>query len=265
MGRVIPGVSMVAVWILLLFLTPPFFFWLIMLPIAAIALGEYFRMVKTAPGSGTLALAVGISLFPLVAACTGSATAVLVGGYLALLGIVLLVISLYTRFDNVLAFLTSAGFAVFYISLCSSFLVLIRFLPDGASWLLLLTTVTAGSDTGAYYAGRAFGKRKLCPSISPGKTLNGAIGGVLAAIIATVLLSCFLLPEVNNLRLALAVALLAVVGIGGDLTESIIKRGTGIKDSGTILGGHGGVLDRVDSLLLTAPLLYALLYFSVLV
>ena len=76
--------------------------------------------------------------------------------------------------------------------------------------LLLLTTVTAGSDTGAYYAGRAFGKRKLCPSISPGKTLNGAIGGVLAAIIATVLLSCFLLPEVNNLRLALAVGLLAI-------------------------------------------------------
>ena len=74
-----------------------------------------------------------------------------------------------------------------------------------------------------------------------------------------------LLPDVNILRLALAAAVLSVIGIAGDLTESIIKRGTGVKDSGTILGGHGGLLDRVDSLLLTAPLLYVLLYFRVLI
>lgn len=265
MGRVIPGLLMVAVWVLLLFLAPPFLFWMAMILMAAIGLGEYFRMVNTACGSGTRAMATGISLLPIAAACSGSATAVLIGGYLALIGLVCLVLSLYTRFKDVLAFLTSAGFAVFYISLCSAFLVLIRFLPEGASWLLLLTAVTAGSDTGAYYAGRAFGKRKLCPNISPGKTLNGAIGGVLAAIVTAVILACFLLPEVNSVKLAAAVALLAVVGIAGDLTESIIKRGTGVKDSGTILGGHGGVLDRIDSLLLTAPLLYALLYFRVLV
>ncbi|MCW5202384.1 phosphatidate cytidylyltransferase, partial [Desulfobulbus sp. US4] len=180
------------------------------------------------------------------------------------LGLVMLTIFFYTRFVDALAFLMQAGFAVFYIGLCSAFLVLLRFLPDGSSWLLLLTAVTAGSDTGAYYSGRAFGKQKLCPSISPGKTINGAIGGILTAVFAVVFLGAFLLPEIGSFRLALAAALLALVGIAGDLAESIIKRGTGIKDSGTLLGGHGGLLDRIDSLLLTAPLLYLLLYSGVL-
>ena len=264
MGRLIPGLLMVVLWLLLLLLAPPVFFWLVITVGAVIALGEYFRMISTAPGSGSKALAIGICSLPVAAAFSGSATAVFIGGYLGLLGLVFLVLSFYTRFDDVLAFLTSAGFATFYISICSAHLVLIRFLPDGASWLLLLTAITAGSDTGAYYAGRAFGKTKLCPNISPGKTINGAIGGILAAVITAVVLACFLLPEVNSLKLALTSAVLSGVGIAGDLTESIIKRGTGIKDSGTILGGHGGLLDRIDSLLLTAPLLYALLYFGVL-
>jgi len=255
---------MAVLWVLLLFFAPPVLFWLVITLGAAVALSEFFRMIDRAPGSGTRALAVGICLLPVVAAFAGSATAVLISGYLALLGLVLLVLSLYTRIDDVLAFITSAGFATFYISLCSAHLVLIRFLPDGASWLLLLTAITAGSDTGAYYAGRAFGKSKLCPNISPGKTVNGAIGGILAATITAVVLAGYLLPGISSLKLGSAAAVLAAIGICGDLTESIIKRATGVKDSGTILGGHGGLLDRIDSLLLTAPLLYALLYLGVL-
>ncbi|MCI5148433.1 MAG: phosphatidate cytidylyltransferase [Candidatus Electrothrix sp. MAN1_4] len=125
--------------------------------------------------------------------------------------------------------------------------------------MLMLTVITAGSDTGAYYAGRAFGQKKLCPSISPGKTINGAIGGILVAMLSAPCLGAFFFPETGCLGLMLVAALLALVGIAGDLAESIIKRGTGIKDSGTLLGGHGGLLDRIDSLLLTAPLLYLLL------
>ncbi|MBW1749508.1 MAG: phosphatidate cytidylyltransferase [Deltaproteobacteria bacterium] len=264
MGRVIPGLLMVVLWVLLLFLAPPLIFWLVITLGALIGLSEYFRMIATAPGTGTMVLTIGICSLPVVAVFAGSATAVLIGGYLSLLGLVILVLSFYTRLDDVLSFLTSAGFGVFYISLCSAHLVLIRFLPDGASWLLLLTAITAASDTGAYYAGRAFGKRKLCPNISPGKTINGAVGGIVAAVLTAVILACFLLPGVNSFKLALAAAVLSGIGIAGDLTESIIKRGTGVKDSGTILGGHGGLLDRIDSLLLTAPLLYALLYFGVL-
>ncbi|MCI5142937.1 MAG: phosphatidate cytidylyltransferase, partial [Candidatus Electrothrix sp. ATG1] len=244
------------------FLTPPLIFWFVITVGAAIALYEFYRMTDQC-GIYTF-LTVPIALLPMLAAVEGDATVVLVGSYLALLALVALVIFAYTRFADPLGFLVSSGFSVFYISLCSSFLVLLRFLPEGSSWLLLLTAVTAGSDTGAYYSGRAFGKKKLCPSLSPGKTINGAIGGVLTAVLATVLIGVFFLPEVGSLRLALAATSLAIVGIGGDLLESIIKRGTGIKDSGTLLGGHGGLLDRIDSLLLTAPFLYLLLFSGVL-
>ncbi len=255
---------MVVLWILLLFLAPPFMFWCALTIGTALALYEFFRMIDKTPGTGILVLSLLTCLVPVLAAADGSPSEVLIGSYLALLGLVMLTIFCYTHFSDPLAFLMQSGFAVFYIGLCSAFLVLLRFLPAGNSWLLLLTAITAGSDTGAYYSGRAFGKKKLCPSISPAKTMNGAIGGILVAVLAATLIGAFLLPEISALRLALAAALLALVGIAGDLAESIIKRGTGIKDSGTLLGGHGGILDRVDSLLLTAPLLYLLLSSGVL-
>ena len=255
---------MVLGWLLLLFLGSSQFFALVICIVAAIGLFEYFRMVDHIPGSGIRILTVGICLLPVVAACSGSPATVLMSSYLVLLGLVLLVLFRYTSFENGLTFLTGAGFATFYVSLCSAYLVLIRFLPDGASWLLLLTAITAGSDIGAYYTGRAFGRQKLCFHISPGKTVNGALGGILAAAIAAELVALFLLPDSNAFTIMPAAAVLAGVGICGDLTESIIKRSCGVKDAGTLLGGHGGVLDRVDSLLLTAPLLYILLHFGVL-
>ncbi|WP_339137298.1 MAG: phosphatidate cytidylyltransferase [Candidatus Electrothrix sp. GW3-4] len=262
--RLIPGIFMVVLWILLLFLAPPFIFWCALTIGTALALHEFFRMIDKTPGTGILLLSILTSLVPVLASANGRPAEVLVGGYLALLGLILLTIFFYTRFSDPLAFFVHSGFAVFYIALCSAFLVLLRFLPAGNIWLLVLTAITAGSDTGAYYTGRAFGNKKLCPSISPAKTMNGAIGGILTAVIAATLIGAFLLPEVGSLQLALTAALLASVGIAGDLAESIIKRGTGIKDSGTLLGGHGGLLDRADSLLLTAPLLYLLLFFGVL-
>jgi phosphatidate cytidylyltransferase len=255
---------MVVLWIILLFLAPPFLFWCALILCSALALREFFRMVDKIPGTGILLLTVLTCLIPVLAAADGKPFEVLMGSSLALLGLVLLTIFFYTSFADALAFLVHSGFAVFYIGICTAFLVLLRYFPDGKYWLLILTVITAGSDTGAYYAGRAFGKKKLCPSISPGKTINGAIGGVLVAMLSAPLLGAFFLPEVGCLGLALVAALLALVGIAGDLTESIIKRGTGIKDSGTLLGGHGGILDRIDSLLLTAPLLYVLLSAGVL-
>uniref|UniRef100_UPI004057B9EF phosphatidate cytidylyltransferase n=1 Tax=Candidatus Electronema sp. TaxID=2698783 RepID=UPI004057B9EF len=259
MNRFIPGLLMAALWVLLLYIAPPLIFWFVMTVGAAAALHEFFRMAVKTPGSGTRTLAIASSLSPVLAAYAGSPAAVLTGSYLALLGLALLVIFFYTAFADPLAFLLNAGFSVFYVSLCCAFIILLRGLPDGSHWLLILTAITAGSDTGAYYAGRAFGKRKLCPPVSPKKTVNGAIGGMLAAVAAAVLLGCILLPEVSCLKMAVAALLLAAVGIVGDLLESVIKRGTGCKDSGTMLKGHGGLLDRADSLLFAAPLLHTLL------
>ncbi|MGB5686648.1 MAG: phosphatidate cytidylyltransferase, partial [Candidatus Electrothrix sp.] len=190
--RLIPGAFMVILWILLLFLATPFIFWCALTIGTAIALYEFFRMIDKTPGTGVLLLSVLTCLIPVLAAADGSSSEVLVGSYLALLGLVVLTIFFYTRFADPLAFLMQSGFAVFYIAICSSFLVLLRFLPAGNSWLLVLTAITAGSDTGAYYSGRAFGKKKLCPSISPAKTINGAIGGVLVAVLAAPLIGVFL-------------------------------------------------------------------------
>lgn len=259
MERLIPGLLMAALWVLLLYVAPPLIFWFVITVGAAAALHEFFRMTGTISGSGLLTLSIAVCLFPVLAAFAGTPAAVLTGSYLALLALAVLIIFFYTRVADPLAFLLNAGFSTFYISLCCGFIVLLRGLPDGSSWLFLLAVITAGSDTGAYYTGRAFGKRKLCPNISPGKTVNGALGGLLAAVVAAVLFGCLLLPEVGCFRIALAAMLLTAAGIVGDLTESVIKRGTGCKDSGTMLSGHGGLLDRADSLLFAAPLLYALL------
>jgi phosphatidate cytidylyltransferase len=193
-----------------------------------------------------------------------SSEAVMAGLIGSLLGLVFLVIFFYARIDNILLFLSLGGLATLYISLCSAHLVLLHSLADGASWLIILTAMTAGSDTGAYYAGRAFGRKKLCPGISPGKTVAGAVGGILAGILTAELASAVLTPAVSIFDIALIAAVLVGIGIAGDLLESVIKRAAGAKDSGTLLGAHGGLLDRIDSLLLTAPVLYYFLYFGVL-
>ncbi|HEX8686832.1 MAG TPA: phosphatidate cytidylyltransferase, partial [Pyrinomonadaceae bacterium] len=116
--------------------------------------------------------------------------------------------------------------------------------------------VLMGSDTGAYYTGRAFGRHKLAPNVSPGKTWEGAAGGMAASLAAAALAHYWFFPEIGlGAALALA-AVMNVLGVAGDLTESALKRGAKAKDAAQILPGHGGLLDRLDSLLFNAPLLY---------
>jgi phosphatidate cytidylyltransferase len=129
------------------------------------------------------------------------------------------------------------------------------------SWLLLILAVTAGSDTGAYFVGRALGKRKLIPHISPGKTWAGLWGGMAVAVLGVALLAPILqIPWAHVLPLGLA---LNLASVGGDLVESMLKRGFGAKDSGTWIPGHGGLLDRLDSLLfvLIAVYFYVTLFY----
>ena len=123
--------------------------------------------------------------------------------------------------------------------------------------------VLMGSDTGAYFAGRAFGKHKLAPGISPGKTVEGLIGGLLAAAAFGALSTAWFFQELPyQFSIPLAMVM-AAVGVLGDLAESAMKRGSKTKDAASILPGHGGLLDRLDSLLLNAPILYyfARIYF----
>jgi phosphatidate cytidylyltransferase len=116
--------------------------------------------------------------------------------------------------------------------------------------------VVMGADAGAYYVGRAIGKHKLAPTISPGKTWEGAVGGVVAAMAMAALAHFWFFRELPLKFILPLAAVMTLVGILGDLAESALKRGAGAKDAANILPGHGGILDRLDSLLFNAPLIY---------
>lgn len=119
-------------------------------------------------------------------------------------------------------------------------------------WPVLAMAIAWSSDTGAYFAGRFFGKNKLAPRVSPKKTVEGAIGGLLGSIVAAVVMSTVFMHDLPLLH-AIAIAIVGnILGQLGDLAESLIKRSTGTKDSGSILPGHGGLLDRIDALMFTA-------------
>jgi phosphatidate cytidylyltransferase len=158
---------------------------------------------------------------------------------------------------------TSSLFPLIYLGVPIGALVAVR-ASVGREAVLLLVAVLVISDSAQYYAGRAFGRRPLAPAISPKKTIEGAIGGLVAGTAATVGAGLYWLPGVPAPALALLGAALVALGIVGDLFESLLKRSAGVKDSSSLIPGHGGVLDRIDSWLFAAPVYYVFLRYAVL-
>ncbi len=137
---------------------------------------------------------------------------------------------------------------------CYLSLLILHAAHYGVGLILILLLLVAATDSGAYFAGRWFGKHKLAPSISPGKTIEGVIGGVVVMLICVFIASLFLSYNMMDTLVLLAISIItALFSVVGDLTESIFKRIRGAKDSGNILPGHGGVLDRMDSYTAAAP------------
>ncbi len=132
---------------------------------------------------------------------------------------------------------------------------------DGIYCLLLLLNFSSVNDMGAYFVGVKFGKHKLCPEISPKKTVEGALGGLASSIIVSIILAlCFK----KSLLIALAITIpFCAISVVGDLLASAIKRSVGLKDYSNLIPGHGGILDRVDSVIMVAPIMYILKLFSV--
>ena len=126
--------------------------------------------------------------------------------------------------------------------------------------LTLFFIVIFAGDTGAYYAGRTVGRRKLAPRISPGKTWEGVVGGLAGNILAALIAHFTFFPELPVLHGVPLALVMGFLGITGDLVESLIKRGASAKDAGHLIPGHGGLLDRLDSMLFNAPVVY---YYSI--
>lgn len=142
-------------------------------------------------------------------------------------------------------------------------IVRIHVMPSGRHLILIPFVIAMLSDTGAYFAGRAFGSRKLAPAVSPNKTWEGVVGGVISAVLGmllyTLILGVVFQFQVNYLYAVVYGILGSAIGVFGDLCLSVIKRQTGIKDYGKLIPGHGGVLDRFDSMMMVGPLMEALL------
>ncbi len=148
-----------------------------------------------------------------------------------------------------------------YVPLLLAHLMLLRHLPFGIQWILLLLIIVMSGDSAAYYSGSAWGKTKLYPQVSPKKSVEGSIGGLLGSLAGALVAKLTFFPQLNFIDCIATAVLLGVLGQLGDLFESLLKRSCGVKDSGAIFPGHGGILDRLDSLLFAGPAAFYYAYF----
>ncbi|WP_194349992.1 phosphatidate cytidylyltransferase [Pontibacter beigongshangensis] len=171
-----------------------------------------------------------------------------------------LVLELYRKHPQPFANIAFTMLGALYIGVPFGLLHLLGYLQGEYSWQPIMGVLLLiwASDTGAYVFGKSFGKHKLLPRVSPGKTWEGWAGGVLTAVVVAYVLSLFFVDLELYQWIGVAV-IVSIFGVLGDLVESMLKRSLGVKDSGTLLPGHGGILDRFDSLLLAIPFIVAFL------
>ncbi len=143
-----------------------------------------------------------------------------------------------------------------YLPFLLGHLIPLRMLPQGREWIFMTLIVIMSCDSFAYFIGRKLGKNKLYPAVSPNKSIEGALGGLLGAVLAVLLVKYTFLPTIGMFSAVLIGLILGIMGQLGDLFESLLKRACQVKDSGTMIPGHGGILDRLDSLLFAFPLVY---------
>jgi phosphatidate cytidylyltransferase len=234
---------------------PPLAFSGVVVLAGALALFEFYRICFSGRGHFWL---MGIGLTGFASLIIGTHRPDIIGPTLLVTLICIISVPLFSRspLEESLKDGAMTFFGVLYIGLTLSTLSMTRLLPQGEWLIFFLLLVTWASDTGAYYIGTLYGRHRLAPRISPKKTVEGLVGGLIGAIIIGYVARWWFLPELSGLDCLVLAILLTIAGLWGDLTESVMKRSVGMKDSGGILPGHGGMLDRLDSLLFAAPAFY---------
>lgn len=267
MQRILTAVLLVPIVLALIFLSPrwPLLFLAVVFVVAALALWEYLGLAN-ATGAKTPRVIAIVFLGILFAAIFRRPD--WMAPVTAALSLALLVVcSFRSPVSRVLPDTAYSVFGLIYVGLSLSTLYLLSTQDNGPSLLLFLFLVVWAGDIAALYIGRAFGRRRLAPTLSPNKTWEGAVASTVGSVLITLLLlwvaETLTAHSVEALNypgsrwhwVGLAVPLNIAAQVG-DLVESAIKRGADVKDSGGLLPGHGGMLDRVDALLLAAPLLW---------
>ena len=238
-----------------------FWFFAIVVLIICLALFEYYKITI---GHDKIFLVIGTLLGAIVPVIIYLFEYQWFSGYLILAVFLIFTDSLFRH--NLLASVTArigvGVLGIIYIAFPISHLILIRNMELGRLWLLFIVCIIAANDTFAYYVGRGFGKHKLSPVISPKKTVEGALGGLIGGVAVALVFNQMFLTHISPKEISILAVFIGILGQLSDLFESLIKRSVGVKDSGGILPGHGGMLDRIDSLIFPSPFLYYyLIYF----
>jgi phosphatidate cytidylyltransferase len=255
--RVLSGLLFLPIFYLFTWKLPPVYFLALVMAAAALGQYEFYRMAQARGirpnallGSALGALVVLNTYHPLFPAAGTLLFAVCL--------IAITVVRLFSRrpVEGAIEDVSATVTGMLYVAVLFGFQVSIRTGTDGRQWLVFLYFIIWASDIGAYATGVPFGKHKLYEKISPKKSIEGLIGALIASMGMALLCQWWFLPPIGTGVVVGIALVLAVAGTIGDLVESLFKRAAEVKDSGTIIPGHGGILDRMDSMLFAAPVLY---------
>ena len=255
--RLYAAMVFIPLFYLLVRYLPPIAFFGLVVGASWLALVELYRL-HFQPRVATMAIMLGLVMTTLVLSHLQWPEAVPLHPVLLLTLAATLLFHLLSKQDlsRSLVDISVLIFGTLYIGFALGHLLLTRALPDGIFLVFFVILVTWAGDTGAYYAGVSMGRTPLAPRISPNKTVEGLLGGCLLAVVIALIARTWFIPSFTIVDAVVLGILLTVAGLIGDLSESMFKRGAGVKDSGGLIPGHGGMLDRLDSLLLTAPAYY---------
>ena len=255
--RLYPALVFIPFFYLLIRHLPPVAFFLVATVVIPLALLEFYRLYfRDQPAQGAIAIGLGSASLLLVSMQWPDLQ---VQPLILTLSLLTILTHQLVFSDNIKQSLTNSAvlmFGVLYVGWTLGHLLLLRQLDHGVFLIFFVLLVTGAADTAAYYIGTCLGRRPLAPKLSPRKTVEGFLGGLTFAILTAWVSHLWFLPALTPLDCLVTGCLLAGFGLLGDLSESTFKRSAGVKDSGTLIPGHGGVLDRVDSLLFTAPTFY---------
>ncbi|MEN6621361.1 MAG: phosphatidate cytidylyltransferase [Smithella sp.] len=255
-ARWLTGLILAAVILLIIVIAPPLALTLLITLVAAGGTWEYNHIVL---GNGFVKEKLEGTIFALaIPLVTYFGTSQLVLALLAFCILITFILFLGsvkdTTFD--VTIVAKVVFGILYIPFLLSYFILLRATDQGVLWVLFALVLAFAGDITALYIGKYFGRHKLSPIISPGKTMEGTMGLIAGSMLACLIFSYFFFPGLSLIKIGILALFGSIIGQLGDLCESAIKRNYGFKDAGSLLPGHGGLMDRLDCLLFIVPFVY---------